>query len=130
MTRIGFAVGVRAGVVLAVCVVVLAVIGLTPSLSWVPEVPLLAVAVLLPLLVFGVTGVRAGQRTQAMVGGLLAGAIAGVISGAAGGVAYVIFGKSLMNVPVGLLLGAFAGAAVGAFGAALGIRSARAGRGV
>jgi hypothetical protein len=85
--------GARAGALLAVCVVVLAVIGLTPSFSWVPEVPLLAVAILLPLVVYGLTGFRVGLRSQQMLGGLLAGAVAGIISGGFGGLSYVWFGK-------------------------------------
>jgi hypothetical protein len=128
VTRIAVAAGVRAGAALGVCVVVLAVIGLTPSMSWVPELPLVGVAILLPLFVFGLTGFRAGQRTQGIMGGLLAGALAGVISGGVGGLSYVIFGKSLANIAVGMLLGALAGAAVGAVGAAIGI--ARGGGGV
>jgi hypothetical protein len=121
VTRIAFAAGVPAGAALGVCVVVLAVIGLTPSLSWVPELPLVGVAILLPLAVFGLTGFRAGQRTKRIVGGLLAGAVAGIISGGVGGVSYVFFGKPLVNIAVGLLLGALAGGAVGAVGAELGI---------
>ena len=114
-----FAAGVRAGAALGVCVAVLAVIGL--SLSWVPELPLLGVAILLPLAVFGLTGFLAGQRTKRIVGGLLAGAVAGVIGGGVGGLSYVFFGKSLVNIAVGLLLGALAGGAAGAVGAELGI---------
>lgn len=50
-----FAEGVRAGLVLAACVVVLAILGLDPSMSWVPEVPLLAV---------GAAAARLSQRTS------------------------------------------------------------------
>ena len=121
MGRIVLAAGVPAGAALGVCIVVLAVIGLTPSLSWVPEQPLVGVAILLPLAVFGLTGFLAGQRTKRILGGLLAGAVAGIISGGVGGVSYVFFGKSLMNIAVGLLLGAVAGGAVGAVGAELGL---------
>jgi hypothetical protein len=121
VTRIAVAAGVRAGAALGVIVVVLALIGLTPSMSWVPELPLVGVAIVLPLFVFGLTGFRAGQRTRRIVGGLLAGAVAGVISGGVGGLSYVIFGKSLVNVAVGMLLGALAGGVAAAIGAELGI---------
>jgi len=89
-------------------------------MSWVPELPLVGVAIVLPLFVFGLTGFRAGQRTHRIVGGLLAGAVAGVISGGVGGLSYVIFGKSLVNIAVGMLLGALAGGVAGAIGAELG----------
>ena len=52
--------GLRWGAVMSALAVVLAVLGLTPSLSWLPEVPLLAVAVLLPVAVYGLAGYRAG----------------------------------------------------------------------
>jgi hypothetical protein len=87
-----------------------------------PEVPLLAVAFLLPLGVYAFTGFRAGRRSARILDGLIAGAVAGVISGGIAGVSYVLFGKSVMNVAVGLLLGALGGAAVGAAGARLGMR--------
>ena len=122
MSQIAISEGTRAGAALAACVVVLAVVGLTPSLSWVPEVPLLAVATLLPLFVLGLTGVRVGLRSRRMLGGLLAGAVAGAISGAVGGITYVWFGKPLLNIAVGLALGTVGGAVLGALGAQLAVR--------
>jgi hypothetical protein len=114
--------GARAGAALGACVVVLAVIGLTPSLSWVPEAPLVTVAVLLPLFVYMLTGFRAGRRSRRIADGLVAAAIAGAISGGIGGLSYVLFGKSLMNIPIGLALGALGGATFGAIGAQVGVR--------
>lgn len=122
MTRIALSEGTRAGAVLSACVIVLAVIGLTPSLSWVPEVPLLASATVLPLFILLLTGLQAGRRSRRMVGGLLAGAIAGAIGGMFGGLAYVWFGKPFLNVLVGLLLGAGGGSVLGSLGALFAIR--------
>jgi hypothetical protein len=116
--------GARVGVALAVCVVVLAILGLTPSLSWIPEVPLVGTAILLPVAAYGLTGFWQGRRSGRVVAGAVAGAVAGSISGAVGGLSYVLFGKSPVNVVVGLVLGAAVGAAVGAVGAWLGRRAA------
>jgi hypothetical protein len=117
VTRIALSEGARAGAALGICVVVLAVIGLTPSFSWVPELPLLGLAVFLPVFVYGLTGFRVGVRSQRVLGGLLGGAVAGAISGGIGGLTYVLFGKPLLNIVVGLLLGAVGGAVAGAIGA-------------
>ncbi len=86
--------GVRGGIALSLAVILLAVLGLTPSLRWIPEVPLIVAAI----------------------------AVAGGISGAVGGIAYVLFGKPLLNVVVGLLLGAIGGGVIGAGGGVLGRR--------
>jgi hypothetical protein len=101
-------------------VVLLAFVGLAPAFSWVPEAPLLAVSVLVPLVAYAITGV---QRSRLVRDGVAAGAVAGITSGFVGGVAYVFFGKSLLNVPVGLALGCIAGAFWGAVGAILSVRS-------
>jgi hypothetical protein len=123
--RLGFAVligtveGIRAGAALAVCVAVLAFLGLNPSLAWIPEVPLLGAAVLVPLTVLGLAGYRAGKRSGYIIAGALASGMAGAIGGGVGGLAYVLFGKPVLNVAVGLLLGAVGGAIVGAVGASV-----------
>lgn len=119
MNGIVFGEGLRSGVVLAGCVVVLAVLGLTPSLSWIPEVPLLGVAILIPVAVLGITGYRASFRSRRVVAGALAGAIAGSLGGTVGGICYVLFGKSAINVLAGLPLGILGGAAFGAAGSVL-----------
>lgn len=124
MSRTALWEGARMGVVLAVCVVVLAILGLTPSLRWIPEVPLVGTAILLPIAAFVLTGFWQGRRTGCMVAGALAGAVAGGISGAVGGLSYVLFGKSPANIVVGLVLGTAGGAAAGAGGAWLGRRAA------
>ena len=118
--------GIRAGAVVGVIAVVLAILGLTPSLAWVPEVPLLGAAVLLPLSVFAVTGYRAVERSGRTIAGALAASVAGAIGGGLGGVMYVIFGKPVLNVAAGLLVGAVSGASVG--GVAAMIYRARSGR--
>jgi hypothetical protein len=102
--------------------VVLAVLGLTPSLSWLPEVPLLAAAVLLPIAVYGLAGYRAGLGSGRLLTGLLAGSLAGGISGIVGGGCYVVFGKPAVNVLAGLCLGVLGGAISGAMGALIALR--------
>jgi hypothetical protein len=111
------------GVALGACVVVLAILGLTPSLSWIPELPLVGTAIVLPVAALGLTGFWAGRRTGRVLAGALAGAVAGCIGGAVGGMSYVLFGKSPLNVLVGLVLGAVGGVAAGAVGALLGRRA-------
>ena len=104
-------------------VLLLAFIGLTPALSWVPEVPLLVVSVLIPLLGYSITGHRAGTRSGRVISGVIAGAVAGAVSGFAGGLSFVAFDKPVLNIPVGIALGGTAGAVWGAIGAILGARS-------
>jgi hypothetical protein len=108
--------------VLSFFVVLLAFVGLTPQFSWVPELPLLAVSVLIPLVGYTATGYWAQRRSRRIAGGVLAAAIAGVVSGLAGGLCFVLFGKSLLNIPVGIGLGCVAGAVWGAAGALLSIQ--------
>ncbi len=103
--------------VLAVCVVGLAVLGLTPSLAWIPEVPLLSVTFLVPVAACAVAGYRAGRRTRSPTAGAIAGAVCGAIGGLAGGLAYVALGKSVLNVLIGTFAGMAGGAAVGALAA-------------
>ena len=111
--------GLGGGIVLSIAVILLAILGLTPSLRWIPEVPLIAVAIAAPVAGYALTGYRAGRRTGRSAAGALAGAVAGGISGAVGGIAYVLFGKPLLNIVVGLLLGAIAGGVIGAGGGVL-----------
>jgi hypothetical protein len=114
--------GVGVGVGLSVCVVGLAFLSLSPTLSWIPEAPLLAAGLLLPLIAFGLAGYRAGRRSGRLVVGALAGAVAGAIAGGVGGLSYVFFGKPVLNVVVGLMLGSVTGALVGAAAASVGRR--------
>lgn len=88
-----------------------------------PEVPLLAVSVLVPLVGYAVTGFRAERRSGRVRNAALASAVAGVVSGLAGGLTFVLFGKSLFNVPVGIALGCIAGAVWGTVGAIMSVRS-------
>jgi hypothetical protein len=104
-------------------VVLLAFVGLAPAFSGVPGAPLLAVAVLVPLVAYAIAGVRAARSSGLVRDGVAAGAVAGIISGFVGGMAYVFFGKSLLNIPVGLGLGCVAGAFWGAIGAIVSVRS-------
>lgn len=95
--------------------VVFAVLGLTPSLSWIPEAPLLIIAFVVPVGGLVIAGYR---------GGVGAGTLAGAMTGLAGGLAYVAFGKSFVNVPVGLVAGFLAGAVLGWIGGKIRIRAA------
>src|SRR5947208_3247512 len=45
----GMTEGVRGGSALAIAVILLALLGLTPSLRWIPEIPLIAVAIAVPV---------------------------------------------------------------------------------
>ncbi len=116
--------GVRAGAVLAALVILFAILGLTPSLSWIPEVPLLTVAGVMPIAVLTMTGYRARKSSGSILMGAIAGATAGAIGGCAGGVAYVLFGKPAFNVVAGAIVGVAAGAALGAVGAIVAARRA------
>jgi len=115
--------GVRAGLVLSALVALLAFVGLNPELSWVPEIPLLAVSVLIPLAGYAVTGFRGARRSRRISHGALAAAVAGAVSGLAGGLCFVISGKPLLNIPVGIALGCVAGAVWGSVGATVSLRS-------
>ena len=93
--------GVRAGIVLAVFAIWFGILGLTPSLSWIPEVVLLTVAGIVPIALLTVTGYMTFKTSRMILAGAIAGATAGGIGGFAGGVTYVIFGKSAFNVVAG-----------------------------
>jgi hypothetical protein len=114
--------GLRWGAVMSVLAAVLAVLGLTPSLTWIPELPLLTVAVLLPVVGYGLAGHRAGLGSGRLLAGLLAGALAGGISGAVAGACYVLFGKPVFNLLAGFCLGVIGGAVVGTVGALIALR--------
>jgi hypothetical protein len=124
MTAAPVLTGLRVGVVLAAAVVVLAVVGLTPSFSWIPEVPFLLVATLIPLLAFGFAGYRSASASHRAMDGMIAGAVAGLLSGAIGGLSYVAFGKPLLNAFVGPILGAVGGSVVGGVTALIALRRA------
>ncbi|HEV2033955.1 MAG TPA: hypothetical protein VGU71_07125 [Candidatus Dormibacteraeota bacterium] len=109
---------------MAAAAVVLAIVGLSPSLSWVPEVPLLAAAALLPIAIFSVAGYRAGERARQVLAGTsraVSPAPSAEVSGASPNVA---FGKPVLNIAVGVLVGAVGGSAIGTAGALLGRRAA------
>ena len=117
--------GLKGGVAVAVVSMLFAVIGLSPSLTWVPELPLIAAAVLIPMAIIGVAGFRAGAQTRLVWAGALAGSLGGAIGGLVGGFAYVFFGKPTLNVAVGLVAGALGGAAIGTAGALVSRQTAR-----
>ena len=113
----GLAFGFAGGLLMALFAVGFAILGLTPSLSWIPEVPLLAAAVIVPVGILLVTGHRAYARTLDVVAAMLAGSLAGALGGLTGGVSYVVAGKSAVNVVGGLLAGVVAGVFLGWAGA-------------
>ena len=117
--------GLREGAILAVLAVALGVAGLSPSLTWIPEVPLLAAFVLVPVVIIGVAGYRAGKGEGHITSGAMAGVIAGTMGGCAGGLTYVAFGKPPLNVVLGVAAGVVGGAIVGAVGARLSTRRER-----
>jgi hypothetical protein len=120
LNRVIMAEGLRSGAILSLYAVALAVLGLTPALSWIPEVPLIGAAVLLPVALLIWTGFRATARSGRLVAGPLTGALTGAIGGCVGGIAYLLAGKPALNISVGLVAGALAGAAFGFTGALLG----------
>jgi hypothetical protein len=122
MTAAPVLTGLRVGVVLAAAAVVLAVVGLTPSFSWLPEIPLVLTAALIPLIGFAFAGYRSAAVSHRALDGMIAGAVAGLLSGAIGGLSYVLFGKPLLNVIVGPAIGAVGGALVGAVAGFLALR--------
>ena len=107
---------------LGVVTVALGVAGLSPSVTWIPEVPLLAAFVVVPAVIVGVAGYRAAKREGRVSSGAVAGAIAGAIGGCAGGLTYMAFGKPALNVVLGLAAGVVGGGIVGAVGARLSTR--------
>ncbi len=117
MYRRELAIGIAGGLLLALFAVVFAILGLTPSLSWIPEVPLLAAAVIIPAAILLVTGHRAYAMTLDVVAAMRAGSLAGGLGGLTGGVSYVVAGKSAVNVVAGLLAGVFGGGFLGWAGA-------------
>jgi len=116
--------GLRTGGAIAVCVALLAIVGLTPSFSWFPETPLILTALLIPVLGYGLAGYRSAAVSHRLLDGVIAGAVAGVISGAVGGMSYVLFGKPVLNAFVGPILGAVGGSFVGGVAALLALRRA------
>ena len=57
---------------MALAAVILGVLGLSPSLRWIPEVPLLAALVLVPAAILGLTGARVGRRAGTVRAGAFA----------------------------------------------------------
>jgi hypothetical protein len=112
--------GLRSGALLSLCSIALAMLGLTPALSWIPELPLLGTAILLPVGILAWTGWRAASRAGRLTAGPLTGALAGAIGGVVAGIAFVITGKPALNIAVGLVGGTLSGSAIGFAGALMG----------
>jgi hypothetical protein len=114
--------GLLGGAILSVAAIVLGVLGLSPSFTWIPEALLLAAFVLVYVGIAGAIGGRAGMHSGRVMAGTLAGVIAGAIAGCAGGLTYVAFGKPVLNVLIGAIGGALAGGIAGGVGAVLDLR--------
>ena len=71
--------GLRSGAILSLCAVVLAVLGLTPALSWISEALLIGAAFVLPVAILVWTGFRSARRSGRLVAGLFTGALAGAM---------------------------------------------------
>src|SRR5204863_5634519 len=89
------AAGARSGTVLSVLAILFAILGLTPSLSWIPEAPLLTVAAVGPIFLLGRTGYRLGKDSWMAA---IAGATAGAIGGCVGRLGFPAYGKSALNL--------------------------------
>ena len=118
-------IGLQGALLLALSAVTFAVLGLTPALSWIPEVPLLIAAAAIPMLVLLWTGARAARLGGSVAAAAAAAALAGAIGGLVGGVAYIAYGKSTLNLAAGLLVGLVGGAAAGAAAGTIVLRTLR-----
>jgi len=114
--------GLLGGAILGVVAIVLGVLGLSPSFSWIPEALLVAAFGLVPVGILGAIGARAGLHSRRVIAGTLAGLIAGAIAGCAAGLTYVAFGKPVLNVLIGTIGGALGGVVVGTVGAVVDLR--------
>jgi hypothetical protein len=81
--------GLRAGIALGAFVIVVGVLGLGPTVSWLPEAPLVTVAIAVPVIGLTLTGFRSFRRQGRLRAGLLTGALAGAIVGLVGGLAFL-----------------------------------------
>ncbi len=114
--------GLRAGALLGGWAVIVAILGLSPGFSWIPEGPFIGAAGLVAVAILGSAGFRGKRKSGRLVAGPLTGAIAGGIGGCVGGLAYVVAGKPALNVAIGLLLGVVAGGAIGLVGGLLPVK--------
>lgn len=117
--------GLRAGVLLGGWAVIVAILGLSPGFSWIPEGPFIGAAGLVALAILGWAGFRGAEKSSRLIAGPLTGALTGGIGGCIGGLAYVVAGKPALNIAVGFLLGAVAGAVLGLAGRLVSRRSGR-----
>lgn len=93
MVRAAVADGVRIGVVLSGVVVLLALVATAPAFASVPEMPLLALAALAPVIACGLTGFRSIRRTRRLPAGTIAGALVGMMAGAVAGLSLLAFNQ-------------------------------------
>jgi hypothetical protein len=122
--RQGLVNGLLCGSVLAAFAVTFGILGLTPSLTWIPELPLLAIGAAVPVLILGYAGRQAVLHSGDRRTGFFAGAVAGAMGGLAGGVCYLAYGKPALNLVVGSVVGFIGGASIGGL-AGLGTRRAK-----
>lgn len=111
--------GATVGAPLAAAAVIFGVLGLTPSLHWIPDGPLLTFGVAVAAVGLGIAGYLGARRTAHFRGGALAGEIAGLIFGLALGITYIAFGKPVFNLIGGPAAGAAFGVIFGSIGASI-----------
>lgn len=93
MQGIAMTEGVRSGLLLGGLIVALALLGIAPAFSRLPEVPLVALAVAVPVVAYVLTGFRAQRKAGRLGAAALAGAVAGAISGTIAGLSYLVFNQ-------------------------------------
>ena len=113
LARPGLVDGVRWGSALAVFAVAFGILGLTPSLTWIPELPLLLIGAIVPVLLLAIAGRQAVLHSDDRGTGFMAGAVAGALGGLAGGSCYVAYGKPALNLIIGLVAGFTGGSLIG-----------------
>ena len=110
-------IGISSGISLSFAVTVLAVVGLGPWFTWVPDSVLIIAAAAMGAIDLA----RAGARGRALTGwvrdGASAAALAGAIAGTSAGGCFVVFGQGALELVILPIIGALAGLAIGGFAA-------------
>jgi hypothetical protein len=65
--------GLAGALILSTGAIVFAVLGLSPGLQWIPELPLLSAGAVFPVVVCGLIGIRAARAGRGWRSGALAG---------------------------------------------------------
>jgi hypothetical protein len=89
--------GLRAGIALGAFVIVVGALGLGPTVSWLPEAPLVTVAIAVLVIGLTLTGFRGFRRAGHLRVGMLNGALAGAITGVVGGLAFLVLDQTFID---------------------------------